>query len=567
MKKISALILTLLILFLGACDSTDANVTVTYPEVTEGTYTVEEIDLEKVSYEAYDEELCIVLDGESESYTITEEGTYILRGTITETVTVDVGDEDVRLILDNVTISTDLNSAILVLSADDVEISVPEGTVNYLSDSENYSELYSEYGSVLYSEADLVINGSGSLEVVANYNNGIQTKDDLILLDLTLDVTSVDDGIIGRDSLTVQNADITVTSQGDSIKTTYTSEEETDTEKGYLQVISGSVTLNSGDDGIQTTSNVIVDGGTITINADSKGLKSDAALYYNDGTLTINSTDDAIHVVTDLFISGGTLNITAGDDAIHSDDYLYISDGVINIYDCFEGIEGKYIYISGGTMDITAEDDGINGSDPEIGIEDAARPGEVADPTTSTALVEISGGVIIVESEDDSIDSNGILNISGGNIVVNGPTSGAQSSFDYDIEFNLTGGTLIAVSGYGQETKTPTADSTQVSLMYNLGSTQYAGTLISLLDEDGNVIVSFASEKYFQAVFISTPDLDNSTTYTLCVGGTITGDLTNGYYSDGTLEDYTVVETFELNDTTNEFNLTDTTTNTPPARR
>lgn len=567
MKKLTTIFLSILFLFLVGCDEA-SSIEVTYPDTAEETYTLEAIDLDKVSYETYDEDLCVVLDASSDSYYITEEGTYILRGQITETITIDVEDEDVRLILDDVSIETELNSAILVLSADDVEISVPEGTVNYLSDSENYSDSNSEYSSVIYSEADLVINGTGSLEVVANYNNTIQTKDDLVLLDVTLDVTSVDDGIIGRDSVTIQNATITVTSNGDSIKTTYTSEDDTDSEKGYLHVISGTITLNSGDDGIQTTANIVIDGGTIVINSDSKGLKSDAGLYYNDGSLRIISDDDSIHVATNLYITGGSVTIDSEDDAIHSDESLFISGGSITIIDCFEGIEGKYVYISGGTLDITAEDDGINGSDPEVSTADAAKPGEVADPTTSTALVEISGGVIMIESEDDSIDSNGTLNISGGTIVINGPTSGAQSAFDYDIEFNLTGGTLMAVAGYGQETKTPTDDSTQINLTYVLDSTEYSGTQVTLLDDNGDIVVSFESDKYFQAIFISTPDLNDSTTYTLCLDGTVTGEEANGYYSDGTLENYTVVETFTLNDITNTFNLTSNIIpNTPPGRR
>lgn len=558
MKKVYILLLVVFTIFLVSCGSSEFNEEdATYTGSIEEENIVNAIDLDKVAYESYEEESCVVLDGESESYYITEEGSYILRGNITDTIIINVDEEeDVRLILDDVTIISEYNSAILVLSADDIEISVPEGTTNYIEDSSVYANDYSSYNSAIYSEADLLINGTGSLEVIANYNNGIQTKDDLIIIDLTLSISSVDDGIIGRDSLTIQNANVTIDSVGDCLKTTYTTDDDTETDKGYLQIISGNITLSSEDDGLSATSNVIITGGIIEINADSQGVSSDDGFYYYNGSMSIESKEDAVHVVNLLSISGGSIEISTDDDALHSDCYLYISDGTINIVDSFEGIEGKYIYISGGNINVNAEDDGINGSDPNVSILDAAKPGEEADPETSTALIEISGGVIYIESEDDSIDSNGILNISGGLIIVDGPTSGTQSAFDYDIEFNLTGGTLIAVAGYGVETKTPTEDSTQISLMYNLGYTKTSGTTVTLIDDEGNIVVSFTPKKSYQAIIISTPDLDSSTTYTLCLGGDVSGTEEYGIYLSGTITNYQTVESFTLSDITNTFNDT-----------
>ncbi|MBI9009780.1 MAG: carbohydrate-binding domain-containing protein [Tenericutes bacterium] len=557
MKKLLITILFIAFaLTLTSCN-TSGNEDYTTTLSTEATYSIEVIDLGDVTYENYEEEERIVLDVSSEAYNITEAGSYILRGTITETVTINVGeDEDVRLILDNVTIVTELNSAILVLSADDVEISVPDGTVNYLEDSVNYSETYQDYNSALYSEADLLINGTGTLNVQANYNNGISTKDDLIIVDVTLNVISVDDGIIGRDSLSIQNATIELETEGDGLKTTFELDDDSEeviTDKGYVNIISGTITIYSDSDGIDATNNIVIDGGTLNITSNSKGIKSDIGLYINDGIITIDSSDDAIHVDINLEVAGGLLTISTNDDGLHSEAYLTISGGTINILDSFEGIEGKYIYITGGTMDIFAEDDGINGSDPKIDIADALRPNETPDEDLSTAIINISGGVILIESEDDSIDSNGIINISGGIIVINGPTSGMQSMIDYDLKWTLTGGTIIAVSGYGNETKIPSSSSTQISLLYNTGTTQSAGTTVSLLDEDDNVIIAFTPTKRYQAIFITTPDLDDSTTYTFCLGGDVSGELVNRYYTDAEVTGSRTVDTFKLNSITNKL--------------
>ena len=48
------------------------------------------------------------------------------------------------------------------------------------------------------SPADLVLNGSGMLTINANYNNGIQSKDDLRILEGSYSVNSIDDGLAAR---------------------------------------------------------------------------------------------------------------------------------------------------------------------------------------------------------------------------------------------------------------------------------------------------------------------------------------------------------------------------------
>jgi hypothetical protein len=71
--------------------------------------------------------------------------------------------------------------------------------------------------------------------------------------------------------------------------------------------------------------------------------------------------------------------------------------------------------------------------------------------------------------------------------------------------------------------------SEQCSLMYTYQSTQSAGTLLTLTDESGNVLVSFAPEKEYQNVVISSPEMTSGSTYTLYSGGSVSnGALTGG---------------------------------------
>ena len=577
MKKIIGICMVFMILFLTACESAEVTTSASTSSITATTtqtittensdypsVVTEDITFEKWIYEDYSLEEYVVLDGDSDSYLITEPGIYVLTGQIAETVIIDVGDEDVQLVLNNVSIETDIDSAILVLSGDDITISAPAGTDNYLSDSAVYSDLYQDYNSAIFSDCDLVINGTGSISIEANYNNAIMTKDDLVIVQTTLDITSVDDGIIGKDSVSMEDVNITIACDGDGIHTTYESDDPTEvTDKGYMYIASGVYTITSGSDGIDATSDIIIEDGTFEILADSKGIKTDTNIYVNGGYIEIDAQDDGLNANVYIEISGGELVINSGDDGIKADQSLWINNGTIDIQTSYEGIESKNILISGGYINIKSSDDGINGSDPDIAIEDALPPNQVPDPTLSTAVIEITAGVILIDSGDDSVDSNGTIYLSGGILIINGPTVGSQSAVDYDLEWILTGGTVIAVSGYGNET--PSTGSTQISLVYNTELTRSAGTTVSVQDEDGNWLFAFTPSKQYQAITITSSEFVSGDDYSIYLGGTVTGTLQNGYYLDPIVEDATLLETVSLTNLISTFNMTSTILG-PPRR-
>jgi hypothetical protein len=139
-----------------------------------------------------------VADG---TVTISAAGTYVLSGELTGQVVVDsAGDGVVRLVLDDATITSDTSAAIAVTDAESVVVVLGDGTDNGLTDATTYADTSEDAPTgALWSTADLTIGGSGSLTVTGNSNNGIVGKDGLVIAGGTLDVTSVDDGIIGKD--------------------------------------------------------------------------------------------------------------------------------------------------------------------------------------------------------------------------------------------------------------------------------------------------------------------------------------------------------------------------------
>ena len=118
-----------------------------------------------------------------------------------------------------------------------------------------------------------------------------------------------------------------------------------------------------------------------------------------------------------------------------------------------------------------------------------------------------------------------------GTVIVNGPENNGNGALDYDSSCNINGGLFIAAGSSGMA-QSPSTSSKQNSVNVFLSS-QSANTLISIKNENGEDIVTFAPSKTYQSVIISSPDLESNTTYTVYSGGTSTGNETDGLYTDG----------------------------------
>lgn len=208
--------------------------------------------------------------------------------------------------------------------------------------------------------------------------------------------------------------------------------------------------------------------------------------------------------------------MASGDDGMHANGNLTISDGTVDITKSYEGIEGSIVTIDGGTISVVASDDGINcagGSD--TGSTD--RMG--ADQFSSQDGVElnINGGTITIDAEGDGLDSNGNFTMAGGTVYVCGPTNGGNGALDYNGTATITGGTLIACGAVGMEEGFGD-NSTQYSVLHDLGSTVSANKKLTITDSDGKEILSFTPTKTWQSVVFTSADLKNGETYTITAG-------------------------------------------------
>ena len=391
-------------------------------------------------------------------YTISAAGTYTLTGTLSDgQIIINAGDDDeVELELNGADISCSTDSPIYAVNADKVKIKAAEGTVNSVTDARNYvqGENDTAGSAAIYALCDLNIVGKGTLNVTAKtYNNGIHTKDDLKIKNVTLIVTAPNNAVKGNDSVTVESGNITLVSTGgDAIKTENSDISTKGNQRGTVTVSGGTLRLTAYDDGIDAAYDIVITDGEITVvNAGGKGLVANNTVNIGGGSVNvIKSADDAIHANSDnalengetpngdVTVSGGTIAIEyTGDDGIHADGTLLFTGGTVNIDYSREGLEGHFITFEDGNIHVYATDDAINATSTSN--------------WGSDGLVTVSGGYIVAEvsgRDVDGIDSNGSYVQTGGFVLVSNPNSdsaGMMSAMDVDNEISVTGGILVAL--------------------------------------------------------------------------------------------------------------------------
>ena len=442
--------------------------------------------------------------------TITEAGTYVLSGTLTDgQVIIDAGDEDdVRLVLENASITCTTTAPVYAKNADKVIISLPENTESTVTDTVTGTDGNDALTAAIFAKCDLSVNGTGTLNVNANANDGITSEDKLKITGGVLNITSADDGLVGKDAVLIKDGTVHITASGNGIKST-----KSEADKGYVYIGGGTVNITAEQDGIQAETSVLILAGEVNITAGGGAngeQKTGNAMFGGAQSTTTDETlsTKGIKAEAALDITGGTVTVDSADDGLHADNTLTIEDGTIVVEKSCEGLEAIDLTINGGTIDVTASDDGLNAA------------GSAVDGGFGTAgadTLTVNGGTLTVNASGDGLDSNGALTINGGTVYVSGPTGDGNGTFDCDGVFTINGGVVLGTGSSGM-LKTPTTDSEQNTI--SVSCTGSAGDTVEVKGADGNTLVSAVAPKSFTNVMFSTPDITEGETYTVYVNGT-----------------------------------------------
>ncbi len=508
--------------------------------------------------------------------TITEAGNYILSGEINEGIVVTVGNnQTVHLFLNGVNITNSNGIAISNTNKkSNLIITVMKNTINNITSS-------GDSVNAIHVKGNLIINGSGTLNIISNSKNAIKVSKTFKLVDATLNINSNNHAISAK-VIIAKDATINVTSASkdglnaecDDDTTSYT------TEEGYIYLNNVNYTYVGEGDGMQADTYIIVDGGNynITTNAtfvektnenketydledddfryikvnntykkvasderinstlyamiqSSKGIKVGEIKYTDDESNEISVTSGDYS----LIINSGTFNINSSDDALHVNyGNIIINSGIFEINTLDDGITAdKLVDIKGGTIKVLTCYEGIEGAQIQISgdntnIEVYASDDGInaaSDLTDEKLYILIKGGKTYINASGDGLDSNGNIEISGGYLYIDGPTSGGDSAMDSETGILVKGGYIFSVGSLGM-VETPASNSTQYVISYAKSTSISANTKLSLKDNDDNEIFSFTTSKTSQSVIISTPELGKDKTYKIYEGSTLVATFT-----------------------------------------
>ncbi len=300
-----------------------------------------------------DAEYITVSDGKD--ITIDSEGVYVISGNAQNvTVFVEADDQDkVQLVMDGLNISNTDSPCIYVKSADKVFITTTSDS-NELTVSGSFtSDGDTNTDAVIFSKDDLVFNGKGTLNISSS-DNGISGKDDVKLTGGTIKIACSGSAIEAHDEILIADGNIDITECNDGLH----AEDDDDDTTGYIYIAGGTINIKAADDGIHATTTVMIDAGDMVLTA-AEGIEG-TQIVINGGNISITASDDGINAakksssLTPLFeLNGGDVSITmgAGDtDGVDSNGDIFINGGTISIngQSTFD-YDGKAEY-NGGTI-------------------------------------------------------------------------------------------------------------------------------------------------------------------------------------------------------------------------
>lgn len=414
-------------------------------------------------------------DGVTQSgsvYTITKAGEYTVTGLLSEgQLIVDAGDEDeVTIVLNGTSITCSSGSPIYVKNASKVEIKSEENSFNEVIDNrtEATEDSSDDAGNAaIYATCDLKLVGKGALVVTGNYNNGIQSKDDLSIKNVIVKVTAVNNAVKGNNAVDIESGNIiAISAKGDGIKTSNSNISNKGNQKGIVTITGGNIDVYAACDGIDAAYVVDISGdGNLNIYTDtyseyseevtSSGSSSGTSTSRNSSANKTASANTVSYVAASDTIAnapggsgGGNMGGMDGQNGGNAPD-MNGGSGGNKAGGNRPGMPGDFnksgnssgqsystkgikaeseINISGFTINISSTDDGIH-ANSDSGVLETGEDGK--------GTIVINGGSITISSGDDGIHADKQLDVNDGYINVVTSYEGLEA-----ITINLNGGKI-----------------------------------------------------------------------------------------------------------------------------
>lgn len=421
-------------------------------------------------------------------YTITQAGEYTVTGLLSEgQIVVNADDNaEITIVLNGTSITCSNGSPIYIKNADNIKIKSKENTYNCIVDAraeadDNSDNSSSENGNAaIYAACDLKLVGKGALSVTGNYNNGIQSKDDISIKNVTIKVNAVNNAIKGNDEAAIESGEIiAISRKGDGIKTSNSSLSTKGKQKGNVIISGGNIDIYAACDGIDAAYGVDVSGdGNLNIYTDTYSDYSEAVAADNSGS-SISSPGSSASNPDSSASNPSSSNQNQGSSSKSS------SNATMMTYTTTANTDNQNNSSVGTPPDMNnAQNNGNMGNPPDMnnsssnpgmkgnfgggnraanGMPGNNSSGNSSKKSYSTkgikaeSEINISGTAINISSTDDCIHANsdsgvletgedgkGIISISGGTITISTGDDGIHA----DKELNITDGYINVLTSY-----------------------------------------------------------------------------------------------------------------------
>ena len=220
---------------------------------------------------------------------------------------VNAPDKTIVVEFNGVTIENNENSPIFVQDCSDIEISAKKDTVNnikdtrpiYVSDEDGQGK-----GAIYVENGDLKLKGAGTLNINANYLNGIHVKDDVKVQKQTLNVTAVNHGIRGNDSVTITSGTINISCGGDGLHSENSDVSSKGNQKGDVTINGGDITINSWGDAVQAAYDAVIAEADSTVPT-KMTIKTNKYSSYTGSTVDTSANKFYIKMNSSTYSNGG----------------------------------------------------------------------------------------------------------------------------------------------------------------------------------------------------------------------------------------------------------------------
>lgn len=429
--------------------------------------------------------------------TITASGNYKVDGSIADgQILINIPDttadaNDVELFLNNVTMTSSTGEpCIYTQSAVKTKLTV-SGTNTFTDTAATANAATS---GVIYADGKLTVtkNSTGILDITSSMNVGLYSTKNMNLNGGTIRVnTDVDDlsdadAIKTKNTLTVEGAAVEVDASADGLKST----------KEEVDVISGSVTVKSGNDAVQAATAINISGGTVIAGGD-RGFRLDdgGALNITGGDVLATATDYQFTESTEsVDLSTSTQGIMMLDFAAEQSkkQSITVQQNGTTVYEMTTNKKCSYALLSGsGIAGDGVYTVAVNGT----GYRYTAAPGSTT-PATSFVMEGNATEFYNVEPDRTTTDSDlATISFSGNGVQL---LNASGSDVTNNVEGVTVNGSTVTITVPGSFEVT--GESSNARIEVNVDKTTYAAGVVELLLKDASLSNSAMAPIYVESI-------------------------------------------------------------------